>query len=205
VELLAVQYPARQDRLAEPPVCSVAELAERSAAALASLSDRPLALFGHSMGAVVAFEAARRLAGQTGAGPDVLFVSGRRAPGTGRPETIRPDDDDATMLRSIQALNGSDERVLTDPDLLPLILPAIRADYAALAAYRYAPAEPLGCPIVALVGDADSITTVEDARGWADHTTAGFELRVFPGGHFYLTDQHAEIATMITAGLSTPA
>jgi pyochelin biosynthesis protein PchC len=195
VEALVVQYPGRQDRRLEPPLGSIDELARQAAGALAPWLDRPLALFGHSMGALVAFEVARLLE-HDGGRPCVLIVSGRRAPSRTRPETVHQRDD-AGVLRELRRLSGTDERLFGNEDLLRLILPTVRADYRALAAYRPAGSPSLDCPIVGLVGDADPVAPTEDVRAWAENTTAGFELHVLPGGHFYLADRQAEVTSLI--------
>lgn len=195
-EILAVQYPGRQDRRRERPAATIEELADRIHAALSTRPDRPTALFGHSMGALVAYEVARRL----DEAPAILFVSGRRAPSLRRPETSNRRDD-AGLLAELKRLSGTDERLLGDEELLAMILPALRADYEALDAYRPAETAPLSCPVTALVGDADPVTSVQDAERWADHTKGPFELRVFPGGHFYL-EAHADgVASAVATGL----
>ncbi|POM22534.1 Linear gramicidin dehydrogenase LgrE [Actinomadura rubteroloni] len=199
-EMLAVQYPGRQDRRSEPFAATIDELADRIAAALRPWRDRPLALFGHSMGALVAFETARRLDDVP-----VLFASGRRAPSLVRPETVHARDD-AGLLAELRHLAGTQAELLGDEELLGLILPSLRADYAALDAYRLpADAEPLDCPVTVLVGDADPVTPVEEARAWEAHTTGPFDLRVLPGGHFFVADQRAAVAALILDGLGAGA
>ncbi|KPI19100.1 Oleoyl-(acyl-carrier-protein) hydrolase [Actinobacteria bacterium OK074] len=203
VELLAVQYPGRQNRRLEPCVDDIGALADAVAAALAEggrSDDRPLALFGHSMGAVVAFETARRLDRP----PLRLYASGRRAPGTHRAEHVHRRDDDG-IVAELRELSGTDSRILGDEEILRMILPAIRADYRAVETYRPAPGATVDCPVSALVGDSDPRVTLDEARAWAGHTTGPFDLTVFTGGHFYLADHQQDVIRLIVRGLRDPA
>ncbi|MBL7633019.1 thioesterase [Frankia sp. CN6] len=199
-EVGGVQYPGRQDRRAEPPVTSIGALADQIAAVLHPLPDRPTAFFGHSMGAVVAFEVIRRLEARGGPVPFLLFASGRRAP-SARPTGSVHRGDDAALVAEITSLGGTDPRVLADPELRSIILPPTRADYRAIETYQAEPGATISTPVTALVGDADRAATPVEAAGWKDHTTGAFDLRVFPGGHFYLVDRQAEVVDAVTAGL----
>jgi surfactin synthase thioesterase subunit len=202
VEVLSVQYPGRQDRRLEPGVEDIGVLADLLAEQVGRESgERPYAFFGHSMGAIVAYETARRL-GRTRAvsGPIHLFVSGRSAPSTG----VRRSDrllGDAQLRAEIRRLGGTGSRVLDDPELMEMVMPALRADYRALAGYRWEPGRPLDCPLTVLVGDADPVVTIEEAAAWADLSTAPTAVRVFTGGHFYLDDHTEEVAEAITSPL----
>jgi pyochelin biosynthesis protein PchC len=201
VRALAVQYPARQDRYAEPGTESVGALADRLFLALdgdEAAQDVPTALFGHSMGAIVAFELARRLEA-AGRAPAVLIVSGSRAPSASSSATAPVGD--KALIEELTSLGGTDTSLLRDPDLLKLFLPALRSDYAALAAYRRPEGGPLSCPIVAMVGDQDHEVSTEEIEVWAAETNAGFELRIYPGGHFYLADQVVEVTAAIEGDL----
>ena len=186
VEMLAVQYPGRQDRRWEPPARSVEELAAGVAGALGA-RDRPVVLFGHSMGGAVAFELARVLEESGGAAPIALVVSARRAPSLPRPgpEEPRPASDEE-IKSSMRRLEGTDARLLEDPELLRFFLPALRADYMVAGSYRGPADGQVACPITALVGDADPETTVDDAGAWRRHTTGAFDMHVYPGGHFFI-------------------
>jgi surfactin synthase thioesterase subunit len=185
IEVLAVQYPGRQDRRADPLIGSIAELADRLAGVLRPLADGRLALFGHSMGAVVGYETALRLERGGAAGPEMLFASGRPAPSRHRSGTVHLRDDDG-IVAEIARLNGTAPALLADPEIRAMILPALRSDYRAIETYRYQDSAVLRCPITALAGAADPHTTVDEARAWAGHTTASFVLRVFPGDHFFI-------------------
>jgi pyochelin biosynthetic protein PchC len=196
IDVLAVQYPGRQDRRLETPVSSITGLAEQVAVALRGWLDRPLAFFGHSMGAVVAFEVIRLLEAQEGVSMVGLFASGRRAPSRLRAEQVHLRDDDG-IVAELRLLSGTDASLLGDSDVLRMILPAIRSDYTAVETYRCAPEPKLRCPVTVLVGDADVTTTLDEARAWSEHTTGPFDMRVFPGDHFYLTQHQDEILDLL--------
>jgi surfactin synthase thioesterase subunit len=202
-DVLAVQYPGRQDRRHEPCIDNIPELADAVAGVLAPWLDRPVALFGHSMGATLAFEVASRLE-RDGVVPLAVFVSGRRAPSRSRVETAHRNDDDG-LIAEVRSLAGTDSRIFADEDILRMALPAIRNDYRAAETYRYTGAAPLRAPIHAHVGTEDPKVTLAEARAWADHTTGEFSLRTYPGGHFYLIDHAATVTRGIAETLSAIA
>jgi surfactin synthase thioesterase subunit len=199
IECGFVQYPGRQDRRRDERIEDLHLMADRVAAALASLLDRPLALFGHSMGATLAFEVARRLE-EAGVRPAILFASGRRSPTRHRDERVHLLDD-AGLIGELRRLSGTDTRLLTDDELLEMILPAVRSDYTAIERYRVTPGATVSCPIVALVGDSDPRTSVADAEAWREVTTGGFDRHVFPGGHFYLAQCQRDVINVVTDAL----
>ncbi len=199
-DVLAVQYPGRQNRFMEEPISSVPGLAEELYRELREWTDRPLTFFGHSMGAAVAFETVRRFERDGVEGPERLFVSAGRAPSLTRDSSVHklPDDE---LLAEVVGLGGTDERILTVPGLHELVLPALRADYTAIETYGCTPDTTVSLPITALVGDADPNATVEQVAQWERHTTGAFDLRVFSGGHFYLADRTEEVVRVLTAHL----
>ncbi|MEU0744475.1 alpha/beta fold hydrolase [Streptomyces sp. NPDC006134] len=201
VDVLAVQYPGRQDRRREPNITSLPELADRIFEAVRHLDDRPLALFGHSMGAVLAYEVALRMQDAGLPAPVRLFVSGRRAPSRDRDERLHLGSD-TQLLDEVRRLGGSNAGLLTDPDILDMIMPAIRSDYRAVENYRYAPGRRLTCPVTVLTGDSDPRVSIDEAAAWEEHTTGLTELQVFPGGHFFLVDQSARVTVLLADRLA---
>ncbi|MFB0614774.1 thioesterase II family protein [Streptomyces sp. AGS-58] len=196
VDVLAVQYPGRQDRRTEPCAGSIQELADHVTSVLLPWTDRPLLLFGHSMGATLGFEVARRLERDHGVVPHALFASARRAPSCPHSESVHLRDDDG-LVEEMRRLSGTDSAILDDVELIRMALPAIRADYRAAETYVYEPGPNLRCPVVALVGDDDPKVTVDEARAWSRHTDASFEFHVFRGGHFYLTSHQRQVLGLL--------
>jgi surfactin synthase thioesterase subunit len=203
VEVSAIQYPGRQDRRSEPNIDNIPDLADAIFHAVRPLAGRPLAFFGHSMGAVLAYEVAWRLE-EAGADPLArLYVSGRRAPSRYRPDAVHERGDEG-VIAELRQLSGTNPAILGDPEMLDMILPALRADYRAIETYRDTTARTVRAPVVAVIGEDDPRVTPDEARAWAEHTTGPFDLRTFPGGHFYLADRAQEVIRMLADDLRNP-
>ncbi|GAA2425470.1 alpha/beta fold hydrolase [Streptomyces macrosporus] len=202
VELVAVQYPGRQERFDEPCVDDMTSLADRITDVVTSVLDRPVALFGHSMGAAVAYEVTRRLEARHLARPAHLFVSGSVSPLEPRRRRDLHLRDDEGMLEGLTELGGMDDAVLADPDLLRLVLPCVRADLRLVETYRPVRLPPVATPVTAYAGAADAHVPREGAAAWSDLTSAEFNLRIFPGGHFYLMGQEPEVVGDVRARLA---
>jgi pyochelin biosynthetic protein PchC len=195
IELISVQYPGRQDRFGEDFISDLPTLADEIAGALADRRDRPMAFFGHSLGATVAFEVALRLRPRFPTPLVRLFASARKAPADCRPSG-RQFLDEAAMKAYVRDLRG-DTGPLLDEELWELTAPVLRSDLLMSERYRYLNGSRLSCPITAIVGAADSTVTPADARRWAAHTIGPFDAHVLPGGHFYLDDRPAELVTLL--------
>lgn len=201
VEVSAVQYPGRQDRRNEPNIDNLPGLADAIFPAVRPLADRPLAFFGHSMGAILAYEVALRLE-KDGAPPLTrLFASGRRAPSRYREENIHTKGD-AGIIAELRRLSGTNSDLLGDPETLEMILPAIKSDYKAVETYEHTPGRTVSCPVLAVIGDSDPKVSTDEAKAWSEHTTGPFDLRTLPGGHFYLVEQAPQVIKLISDDLT---
>ncbi|WP_328720223.1 alpha/beta fold hydrolase [Streptomyces sp. NBC_00247] len=202
VDVVAVQYPGRQDRFAEPCMEDLGELADAIHRQLRTIAS-PLAFFGHSMGASLAFEVARRrdLAGEEA--PSMLFVSGRRAPDTVRAaaEPVHSLDDEGLLAR-IKRLGGTHTQLLENPELVELVLPAVRGDYRAVESYRCPPGTVLRSPLTVLTGSEDPLTTAEEADAWRRHTAGTCTVHTFPGGHFFLEPESDAVLATVSRTLA---
>jgi surfactin synthase thioesterase subunit len=201
VEILAVQYPGRQDRRHERPLEKITELADEIHDALRAMGDARLAFFGHSMGATIAFEVARRCEQDAGEPPVALIASARRAPSLSAGTSVHLLDDEG-IIAELKRLNGTNTALFSDDELLRTALPAIRSDYKAIESYTCPADTVLRCPITVLVGDSDPMTSVVQASAWRKHTAGDFELRIFPGGHFYVDGWRAPILDEIRQRLA---
>lgn len=186
VEVCPIQFPGRGTRLMETPFTRLAPLVQTLAQALAPLLDKPFAFFGHSLGALVGFEVARQLRRQSGVQPVRLFVSADRAPQIpprDRPIHALPERE---FLVELRRLNGIPEKVWEDAELMQIMLPVLRADFAAYETYVYPTEPPLDCFIASFGGLEDMKVSRSDLEAWRDQTSASFSLRMFPGDHFFL-------------------
>ncbi len=197
IEVWAVQLPGRDGRLREPVPDDLETLALAVTNGLGPLLDMPFACFGHSMGALLAFEFARQIRRRGQPGPTHLFVSARRAPQLPRTDTLLhtlPEGPFIEMLR--QRYNGIPAAVLAEPELLQLFLPMLRADFKMIETYQYREEAPLDCPIMAFGGAQDEWALPGELTAWRAQTHRSFKMQLFPGGHFYL---QAALPQLITA------
>ncbi|MER5358608.1 alpha/beta fold hydrolase [Streptomyces sp. NPDC002785] len=201
VDVLCLQYPGRQDRRLDPGIDNIPDYADAIAAELKPWLDMPTAFFGHSMGAVLAYEVALRLERDGLPGPIALFASGRRAPSRYREENVHRRDDDG-IVKEMQLLSGTDSRILGDEEILRMVLPAIRSDYTAIETYRSDAGAAVRAPITVFTGDNDPRTSLEEAEAWRAHTTGEFDIQVFPGGHFFLANHSEKIIEIISTRIS---
>lgn len=196
IEVAAVRLPGRESRFTDPPHTRMEPLVAELADGIAATADRPYALFGHSMGARVAFETARRLRTLGGPQPRYLFVSGCRAPHLPlRPPTGHLTD--PQFVRELRELGGAPPQFFAEPELVALLLPMLRADFAVLESYTYTPTPPLDLPVRAFCGDADPHISPAQADAWREHTSSRFALTTVAGGHFYLDERRAALLATI--------
>lgn len=186
VEVCPVLLPGRAARLNEPPLTSLTALAAAAAEALAPALDRPFALFGHSMGALVAYEVARHLEARHLPAPAILYVSACAAPAPHPAEEHLSALPDAEFLAGLKALGGTAPGILQHPELVALLMPMLRADFTAFDHYVPAPLAPLGCAVVAFAHSEDRHATARDMSGWGAFSAGRFRLNTIPGGHFFL-------------------
>ncbi|WP_431043670.1 thioesterase II family protein [Streptomyces sp. P1-3] len=201
VEVLVARYPGRLERIAEPCVEHMEPLAEAVTQEILPFLDVPLMVFGHSMGASLAYEVGLRLEKEHGTALARLFVSARRPPHKVVPSQAYLGGDDA-LIAEVRRLGGTDSSLLDDPDMRELVLPAIRADFRIVGTYEPRPPVALGCPIVAYAGDSDPAVNMTDMRAWRDVATGGFAAREFHGGHFYLTGQRPALLRDLAARMA---
>lgn len=193
VQVSSIQLPGRGARLAEQSFTDMALLVDAVTDAIADEIDLPFAFFGHSMGAIVAFEVARKLRERNLALPSHLFVSACRAPHLKldrAPLHTLPTDD---FCQALAELNGTPKEALEHRELMEMLEPMLRADFKAIETRTFTETEPLNIPLTVFAGDNDPSATVELVTPWEEHTTAGFWVKRFPGDHFYLQQQQGPL------------
>ena len=201
-EVCAAQLPGRGSRLREVPFTSMAEVVDAVAGVIGPYLDKPFALLGHSMGAIIAFELARRLRREGRAMPLQLFASGRRAPqipSSEEPTYALPDPE---FIKELRRLKGTPDEVLEHPELMELLLPLIRADFSVTQTYHYTPEPPLDCPISVFGGTHDRDVSPEQLEPWREQTTSAFSLRLIPGDHFFIHTSRAALLDALSAQLA---
>jgi medium-chain acyl-[acyl-carrier-protein] hydrolase len=205
MDVCPVELPGHGRRVSEPPVRDARELAAAISSALVPFLDVPFALFGHSMGALLAFEVAQTLRRRGAAEPECLFVSGRGAPQAPVERRRLSELPDAPFVDEVKKLNGTPPELFEDAELAELVLPILRADFALCESYRYEPLGPLTCPLVAFGGIEDAGVTRTSLLAWREQTTASFTLRMMPGDHFFIRTATTAVLDEVSSRLEAAA
>lgn len=186
VAVCGVQLPGRESRICEPPFERIEPLVETLAEGLAPWLEPPFAFFGHSMGALIAFELTRELRRLGLPEPAHLFLSGRRAPHIPDREPPIHHLPRAEFLAELRTLNGTPEELLRNEELMECVLPVLRADFALCERYSFSPGPPLEQPLSVFGGDADPEVELADLSAWSRMTTGACRVRILPGDHFFV-------------------
>ena len=205
VAVCPVQPPGRDKRRREPALTSATELARLLAVEVMANVRPPYALFGHSTGAVVAFELSRQLRRAGGAAPVHLFVSGRPAPQLPMHRTQLSGLSVTELAAVLRGLGGTPEEVLNDEDLLARISPLLIADFQVNEEYAYQPEAPLGSPVTVFAATRDAGTTLDQAAAWEVQAGGGFRLHTLDGEHFAVFDRAPEVHEQIAKSLRAPS
>ena len=201
VELAAIAFPGREARMSETPISNLSLMIEKLVEAIIPYLDKPFAIFGHSMGSIIAYELAKALE-EKGHQPAALFVSGAAGPQV--PEKIRTLHllSDEQFIEQLSArYNAIPDVFLNDKALMALLLPILRADIKLLETYAYQDTQLLNCPLFALGSVEDPEATREQIETWRKHTRSTFESEMFPGGHFYLNSHQSLLLASLTKKL----
>jgi medium-chain acyl-[acyl-carrier-protein] hydrolase len=202
LEVAAVQPPGRETRMREPAIDRLDPLVAGIVAGMRGELDRPFAFFGHSLGSFVAFETARALRRAGLPMPRHLILSGCPAPETHVVERPIHALEEAALLAALRAYEGTSEEVLNNDELIKLLLPLLRADFAVYETYTARAEPPLDVPITALGGLADAHASRAQLEAWRAHTTKAFLLRMFPGGHFFLNSARNQLLGTVLQDLA---
>jgi medium-chain acyl-[acyl-carrier-protein] hydrolase len=205
IDLCPLELPGHAARLDEPPLTSMSALMERLDHAIKPLMGVPFGFFGHSVGACMAYEAARQLRSADGRMAVHLFVSGRGSPSLASaadpPVRLRSDQE---LLAILGRFGGTPTAVMEHPELVAALLPTLRADLALVEGYRVDTGDHIACPITAF-GGADDLSHSGSLQSWRNFTRGKFRTCIFPGGHFYFSPEPAALAREIIQDFASEA
>jgi medium-chain acyl-[acyl-carrier-protein] hydrolase len=201
VEVCPVHLPGRGRRIQEQPFDRLQPLVEAAANALRPFLDRPFAFMGHSMGGLISFELARQLRRESNLFPAQLFISGRRAPQAPNREAPTYNLPDEEFVEAVGRLEGTPLEVLQQPELMRLMLPLLRADFAVCETYAYTPEPPVDCPISVFGGLQDREVEYRELDAWTAQSTAATRVRMLPGDHFFINSQQAHLLRALSHDL----
>ena len=200
IEVYAASLPGRESRLMETPLPSIAAMVAYVRPAIEAATDLPYALFGHSMGALMAFELTAALEASGLRAPSRLFVSARRSPDEPDPKTPVHALPESQFLDELQARYGAiPDAVRNEPELLELLLPVLRADIKAVETYVPTPGARVRCPVSVYGGDGDTHPFPSQLPLWERVAHAPVRVRMFPGDHFYLNSQREALTADIAS------
>jgi len=201
IEVIGIQLPGRENRINEPPLSQIDDVVSMLAAEMEAFLGLPFAFFGHSMGALIAFELVRHSRRRGCPEPVHLFVSGRAAPNWPVPrihELPTPK-----LLDYIRSFNGTANEILESSEMLSIFLPLLKADFSVCASRIYHPEPPLNCPITAFGGDRDKTATPEMIIDWKRQTSSTFRMSIFPGTHFFTLASPLEVVKIVEKDLQS--
>jgi medium-chain acyl-[acyl-carrier-protein] hydrolase len=201
IELCVLALPGRDDRRNEAFRLNMKELVAELVDALAPFHDRGVALFGYSLGALVAFEYARAVRGIGAGEPEHLFVGARKAPHLPADPSIFGLSDADFVREMVRRYEGIPKLILDDPDLLAYFLPSIRGDVALLESHVYEAESPLTCPLTALAGETDPNVGRAALEAWSSETTGPFRAETVRGGHFFITEARSSVLALVADSL----
>lgn len=205
VEVCAIQLPGRASRYGETPYTDMAPLAAELAAQITRHADLPFAFFGHSLGALLAFETARRLHAAGGPLPERLIASGCEAPPCRSPSRGLHRMADQELTEALRNYNGSPPEVLANRDLMALLLPMIRADFSLVENYHYVPAPALPMPLSVYAGRRDDAGRIAQLERWQEQSAGPFGLHWFEGDHFFIQSAQQQVWQQLAAELAATA
>jgi medium-chain acyl-[acyl-carrier-protein] hydrolase len=203
IEVCPIQLPGREDRYREPAITSVVGLARVLVRELTPFLDKPFAIFGHSMGALIAFEVARALRHAGLPLPSALFVAAYPAPQSPLARAAIHQLSDRDFIEEMRRMQGTPAAVLDNIELMEFMLPILRADFEACDTYACAPEPPLECPLFVYGGTDDSEVDDSGLDRWRDQTSKSFSLRILPGNHFFVQSHRELLLAQISEQLAT--
>jgi len=203
IQIIPVKLPGRESLLKYQPLTDIPSLVNFLFDNYKDVFQPPFVLFGHSMGALLAFELSRELRRQQLPLPDHLFVSAKQAPQIPEREQHLHTLSDDDFMQEILKKQGTPEEVLTQPELLQLILPALRADITICETYNFQEEEPFSFPITAFAGLYDPYVNETELKSWQSHTTSSFSWHFYPGDHFFIHSFEEKIVQEIESRLSS--
>ncbi|MCU7490601.1 MAG: thioesterase II family protein [Bacteroidota bacterium] len=202
VEVVAVELPGRGRRYTERLYSKLPELVEDLKEKILPYLDKPYYFFGHSMGALIAFEMTQALRKSYLPEPDHIFVSAHPAPNFHKREPSMHNLPEDKFITKLKEMNGMPGEVLKNRELMELMMPILRADFSVCETYTYKPVPKTDCPITVFGGLADDGISLEELEGWAEMTNSSFELNLLPGDHFYITKSEEMLLKILSEKLA---